>query len=79
MATPELSRFIAELVDNTGLSTKATLADLRAILLGNDMFMSGEGEILYKSDRTSFVIELDELIEQHGIETPVGKLMRNEP
>jgi hypothetical protein len=43
------------------------------------MFMSGEGEILYKSDRTSFLIELDELIEQHGIETPVRKLMRKEP
>ena len=79
MATPELSRFIAELVHNAGVSTTATLADLRAILIGNDMFMSGEGEILYKSDRTSFLIELDELIEQHGIETPVRKLMRNEP
>lgn len=79
MATPELSRFIAELMDNAVVSSTASLADVRAILLGNDMFMSGEGEILYKADRTSFLIELDELIEQHGIETPVRKLMRNEP
>lgn len=75
LATPELSRFIAEQLDNAVVSATATLADVRAMLLGNDMFMSGEGEILYKTDRTSLLIELDGLIERHGIDTPVRNVL----
>ena len=63
--TPELYRVIVDLIETSVVSAAASLGDIRAIVLGNDMFMSGEGEIMYKQDRPSLLIKLDELIEQY--------------
>lgn len=65
-AASDLSRFLADLIDGGAMSSKSTLTDIRGLLLGNDLFMSNEGEIMYRADRASLLVELDELIEQHG-------------
>lgn len=78
-ATPELTRFVVELIETSAASPMATLADIRVILISNDMFMSSDGEIMYKADRTSLLIELDELIELHGVTTSVMNLIGASP
>jgi hypothetical protein len=37
--------------------------------------MSNDGEIVYPLDRTSLVLELDALIEQHGADTQARRLL----
>jgi hypothetical protein len=74
-ATPELARFIAELFAGSALPATATLSDLRHTLLGSDLFMSGDSEIMYKLDRTSLLVEVDELIDQHGADTSLERLL----
>jgi hypothetical protein len=75
-ATPELSGFIVGLVCAQTLVSAATLADLRALLAGNDLFISDDGEIIYKEDRTALLIELDALIELLGNQTPAMHVIK---
>ena len=65
-ATAELSQLIQSLIASSAVSPDATLSDVRKVVLGDGIFVSGEGELLYPQDRTSLVIELDELIDRHG-------------
>ena len=65
-ATPELSQVIESLIDSSDVPALATLSDVRAVVLDDGIFVSGEGELLYPQDRTFLVIELDELIDSHG-------------
>lgn len=73
--TPELQSFIAELFASAASPSTATLEDLRHILLGNDMFISEDGEIMHRLDRTSLVIEVDSLIDGRGTETQLARLL----
>lgn len=73
--TPELKHFIAGLFTGAASPATATLEDLRHILLGNDIFISGDGEIMYRLDRTSLVIEVDTLIDSAGNETQLAELL----
>ena len=65
-ATPELRQVIESLVESSAVPPEPTLRELRAVLLGDGIFLSGEGELLHPQDRTFLVIELDELIECYG-------------
>lgn len=67
-ATPELCQLIDSLIGSSAAPPEATLSDIRAVVLGDGIFVSGEGELLYPQDRTFLVIELDELIERHGMQ-----------
>lgn len=67
-ATPELSQVIESLIESSDVPPLATLSDVRAVVLDDGIFVSGEGELLYPQDRTFLVIELDELIDCHGTE-----------
>ena len=67
-ATPELSQVIESLIEGSEVPPLATLSDIRAVVLDDGIFVSGEGELLYPQDRTFLVIELDELIDCHGTE-----------
>jgi hypothetical protein len=78
-ATSDLSRFLADLVDDGAISLKSTLSDIRGILLGDDLFMSNEGEIMYRADRASLLVELDELIEQHSASASLEHLIDFSP
>ncbi|MGZ5095120.1 MAG: hypothetical protein ACXWCY_29665 [Burkholderiales bacterium] len=66
-ATPELCQVIDSLIDSSDVSAEATLSEIRAVLSGEGIFLSGEGELLHPHDRTFLVIELDELIERYGM------------
>ena len=66
-ATPELCQVIDSLIDSFDVSAEATLSEIRSVVLGDSIFLSGEGELLHPQDRTFLVIELDELIERYGM------------
>jgi hypothetical protein len=64
-ASPELHRLVERLVADASLPPNPTLSRIRELLAGPGIIMS-EGEILYPQDRTSFVIELDQIIEKQA-------------
>ena len=66
--TPALSTLIADLIATSAVTRAATLGGIRELVAGDGIFVSGEGELLHPQDRTSLVIELDELIESHGVQ-----------
>jgi hypothetical protein len=68
--SPHLAKLIASLIDDSTMPAAATLADMRALLIDDGVFVSPEGELLHPQDRTSVVIELDELIDAHGARAP---------
>lgn len=67
IASPELRQVIASLIADSAVSSRATLCDVRAVVAGDGIFVSGEGELLHPQDRTFLVIELDEIIDRHGM------------
>lgn len=67
-ATRELSQVIEDLIGSSAVSAQPTLSEVRAVVLRDGVFVSGEGEFLFPQDRTFLVIELDELIDCHGME-----------
>lgn len=67
-ATPVLSTLIADLIATAAVSRAATLGGVREVVAGDGIFLSAEGELLHPQDRTSLVIELDELIDSHGVQ-----------
>ena len=66
--TPVLSMLIADLIAESAVSRAATLGSVRKLVAGDGIFLSAEGELLHPQDRTALVIELDELIESHGVQ-----------
>lgn len=56
-----------------------TLHDVRVMLQSNHSLWSQEGELLHPEDRTAFLIEIDQLIDQHGGETPARNLLGASP
>ncbi len=66
LATPELTRVILEIIFK---ASPLTLGQIRDELLASSIFMSPEGEFLYRQDRTSLTLELDDLIETNGADT----------
>jgi hypothetical protein len=66
-ASPELRRLVERLVAEAAIPRDASLIRIRAVLAGPGIVMN-EGEMIHPQDRTSFLIELDQLIERraHG-------------
>jgi hypothetical protein len=64
-ASPELRRLVERLVADAAIPPNASLSRIRSILAGAGLVIS-EGEILYPQDRTSFVIELDQILERRA-------------
>ena len=64
-ASPELRRLVERLVADAAIPPNASLSRIRSILAGAGLVIS-EGEILYPQDRTSFVIELDQILERQA-------------
>lgn len=67
-ATAELSTFMTDIIRTNG---EATLLDVRQALAdSNSLFFSlSEDEILYRQDRSAYVMEIDELIHRLGADT----------
>jgi hypothetical protein len=65
-ASPELTRALDHLASTRKARTRLSLGDARAALLKESTTWSSEGELLHPQDRTSLIIELDELIERYG-------------
>lgn len=69
VATPvsvTLSRILEAMAKDPARKRPPTLRDGRTALLESGMQWSGEGELLHPQDRTSLIIELDDLIKEYG-------------
>lgn len=74
-ATPQLTRLIEAVVGNTvDDGGGPTLGEIRAALL-HGIVWSDEGELLYAQDTTSYVLELDDLIDRYGIDASARHLV----
>jgi hypothetical protein len=62
-ASLELRRLVERLIADASIPPHASLSRIRELLAGPGIIVS-EGEILYPQDRTSFVIELDQIVER---------------
>jgi hypothetical protein len=69
-ASPELSAAIERLAGDPQRKTRPTLAEVRADLEKTGMQWSPNGELLFPQDRTSQLIEIDELIALYGEQAP---------
>jgi hypothetical protein len=56
-----------------------TLHAVRLALQQNNTAWTAEGEMLHPQDRTALLIEIDELIERQGKETPARDMLPGEP
>lgn len=79
-ASPELRRLVERLIADASIAPNPSLSRIRELLAGPGIIMS-EVEILHPQDRTSFVIELDQIIEKQarsrtGARRPAGKAGR---
>ena len=68
-ASPKLSAAIERLASAPERKT-LTLAEVRADLEKTGMQWSPNGELLFPQDRTSWLIEIDELIALYGEQAP---------
>jgi hypothetical protein len=50
---------------------RLTLSQLRSAVVSGDPQWSPEGELLYRQDRISLVVELDQLINRYGADALV--------
>lgn len=64
----ELRNAITALLANRPRASSLNLHDVRIAAQQNGSVWSQEGELLHPQDRTSLLIEIDELIEKHGEE-----------
>jgi hypothetical protein len=67
LMTPELTAAILDIVPATQGHIPLTLGAARYAIEHERIVWSHDGELLHPQDRTSLVIELDELIDQHGM------------
>lgn len=70
-ASPELAALIRDFMD----PERATLAEVRELLMGDGLMVSDGGEIMYQQDRKWLTNEVDELIDRHGPDTPVKDVL----
>lgn len=70
-ATPELAALVHDFMD----PERATLREVRELLMGEGLMVSEGGEIMYQQDRKWLINEVDELIDAHGPTTPVKDLL----
>ena len=66
----ELSAVIETLLNDPHRKAPLTLGEVRIDVAKSGLQWSRNGELLYPQDRTSQLIELDDLIELYGAETP---------
>ena len=78
LMTPELTAAILDIVPATQGHIPLTLGAARYAIEHERIFWSSEGELLHPQDRTSLVIELDELIDRHGMDAAALKLTTTE-
>jgi len=71
VASAKLSAVLSAIVTNSKRGRAPTLGEARAELQRGGVQWSGEGELLYPQDRTSLLIELDDLIGRFGAQAPV--------
>jgi hypothetical protein len=67
-ASPELSAAIERLASDPQRKEAPTLGAVRVDLEMTGLQWSPNGELLHPQDRTAQLIEIDDLIEQHGKE-----------
>lgn len=67
LMTPELTAAILDIVPATQGHIPLTLGAARYAIEHERIVWSAEGELLHPQDRTSLVIELDELIDAYGM------------
>ena len=77
-ASPELSAIMKAVAADPTRARPPTLVDVRAALQGSGTQWSQEGELLHPQDRTSLVIELDDLIGRYGAESLAQRFTRSE-
>jgi hypothetical protein len=77
-ASPELSAIMKAVAADPTRARPPTLGDVRAALQGSGTQWSQEGELLHPQDRTSLVIELDDLIGRYGAESLAQRFTRSE-
>jgi hypothetical protein len=65
-ASAELSAVMKAMAADPSRTRPPTLGDVRAALQGSGTQWSPEGELLHLQDRTSLVIELDDLIGRYS-------------
>lgn len=79
----ELSAVIERLLTDPQRKALLTLADVRVDMDKSGLQWSPNGELLYPQDRTSLLIELDDLIGRYGAQTPaldlVGRKVNSGP
>jgi hypothetical protein len=75
----ELRDAITALLTNRPRASTLTLHDVRIAVQQNGSAWSQEGELLHPQDRTSLLIEIDELIEKHGKEAPAAGFLPSGP
>ena len=63
----ELSALIRAMARAAAGERPLTLRKVRDVLQRQGVTWSREGELLFPQDRTALIIELDELIETHGV------------
>ena len=75
LMTPELTAAILNVVPATQGHIPLTLGAARYAIEHERIVWSGEGELLHPQDRTSLVIELDDLIDEHGMDAAALSFM----
>ena len=75
----ELRDAITTLLTERQRESHLTLNDVRIAVQQNSSAWSQEGELLHLQDRTSLLIEIDELIEKHGKEASAVGLLPSGP
>lgn len=76
--TPELADFVDQMLDLDGFSPDTSLLELRQAIFGQDLYLSRNGEFIFRLDRLSLVIELDELIDSRGGHLPARAMLPTE-
>ena len=66
----ELAATLDRLRKDASRRTPPTLGEVRSEVAQGGMQWSADGELLYPQDRTSLLIELDDLIQQYGEAAP---------
>jgi hypothetical protein len=71
----ELTAILERLQKDPAGRTPPTLAELRSEVEQAGVQWSANGELLYPQDRTSLLIELDDLIQEYGEAAPAMDLI----
>ncbi|MGZ8153751.1 MAG: hypothetical protein ACXW2I_05280 [Burkholderiales bacterium] len=75
LMTPALTAAILDIVPATQGHIPLTLGAARYAIEHERIVWSDDGELLHPQDRTSLVIELDELIDEYGMEAAALQFM----